>query len=184
MVTSLSNRIGVANELRVILGRHEDRADFGLTMAINAGKSLRQIFDGYVRKELDDLRAQIRLLQQVNRELDKEQKALEDLEARFEKANGRLGAMLLLAEEGKVKSLSWAGIVGSLFKLPPPPTKSVREKPVEDFEVDTLVEGFTLLGELEELRKDIERFSRVYVRDIDDLLSVVDERYRQLRSNE
>lgn len=184
MVLSLSNRIGVANELRAILGKHEDRADFGLSMAVNAGKSLREIFDKYIRKELDDLKAQVQLLQQVGRELEKEQEALEDMERRFEKTDGRLGEMVSLAEEGKIKSLSWAGIVESVFKMPAPRTKSTREKPVEDFEIDTLVKGFALLGELEELRKDIESRSRVYVRDIDDLLSVVDERFRQLGSSE
>jgi hypothetical protein len=88
--------------------------------------------------------------------------------------------MLSLAREGKIKSLSWRGVVATFLGVPSPP-KSTRKERVEDFELDTLVEGFTILGELEELRKDIERWSKTYVRDIDDLLSVIDERFRQLR---
>lgn len=185
----MSNRIGIANDLRVILGRHEDRAGTTLSIAIRVGESLREIFDNYVIKEIDDLRSQIQLLQQVGRELKKEENILNNLEERFEKANNRLNQMLNLVREGKITSLSWRGAVGeSILRMPPRPishgSRTTQEQPVEDFEIDTLVEGFSLLGEIDELRKDIERWSRTYIRDIDDVLSIVDERFRQLRSDE
>ena len=150
----MSNRIEVANELRVVLGRHGDRAETTLSIAVSVGESLRRIFDEYVRKELDDLRSQIQLLQRVGRQLEGEENKLNDIEERFEEKSDRLNQMLSLAKEGKIKSLSWSGVVAeSILRFPSPSKSRVnrKERPIEDFEIDTLVEGFTILGELEEL---------------------------------
>lgn len=167
--------------MRIVLGRHTSRADSTLRIGISVGESLQKIFDEYVRKELEDLRTQIDLLQQVGRDLQKESEALEDLESRFEETSNRLNTMLNVAREGKIKSLSWEGTSKrSPIAFPKPTIVKKTEKPVQDLEIDTLVDGFVILGELEDLRAETERWSTTYVRDIDDLLSVVDERFRQL----
>ena len=84
---SEDDSLTVVDRLRVNLGRHETRASHSIDWAVTVGESLRKNFDSYVRKELDDLREQIDLLQGAGYDLEKEAKNLNALELRFENTN-------------------------------------------------------------------------------------------------
>jgi hypothetical protein len=167
--------------------QHEPRVDAFLLMAIGAGRSLREIFDKYLRKEMDDIRRQVQLLQQVGRDLEKEQKRLDDIELCFEETNTRLNEMLSLASQGKIKSVSFAGLaISTIVDIPQP--RSSKAQPAKyqpkDFELGTLADGFRLLGELENLREDVEKRSGDYVRGMDDIRSIIDEMFEQRGTDE
>lgn len=169
---SEDDSLTVVDRLRVNLGRHETRASLSLDWAVTVGESLRKNFDSYARNELDDLREQTDLLQGAGYDLEKEAKNLNALELRFEKTNNQLNLMLQSAKEGKLKSIRMVKYLSrGLSEVPPLPKR--KGIPLEDFEIDTLIDGFMIIGELEELRKDVERWTETYIRNIETTVSVV-----------
>jgi hypothetical protein len=171
------SRIKVADELRVVLGHHETRFKLTLEMAIKTAESLQTTFETYVQGEVDDIASQIRYLDLVNRDMTKEKTKLAELARSFKRTNAHLTSIISSAREGMVVSIAYRPTRERESYLPSPlPEEEEPPKTVTELNVAILMDAFQIIGEVEELREEVERWSRSFVRDVDDVLSVVDER--------
>lgn len=169
------DRISLMERLKLNLSRHSERATQSLDWAVSVGESLRKNFDTYVNSELNDLREQIDILKLGGYPVEREDSELNDLEIRFEKVNNRLNELLESAKKGKVRSINISKKVkGTIFPRP----KS-HDTAADIFDLDILIEGFYIIGELEDVRKSIERWSLTHIRNIEQTISVVRELYRR-----
>lgn len=172
------NHISIMDRLRLNLSRHSGRASQSLDWAVSVGESLRKNFDTYVNSELNDLREQIELVKIAGYDVAKEDSELQNLELRFDKTNKKLSDMLESAKQGRLKSIKISKSErSSLFTIPK--VEDSKEISPEEFDLDTLIEGFFIIGELEEIRKDIERWSMTHIRTIEQTISVFRELQRR-----
>jgi hypothetical protein len=66
------NRIKVSEDLKALINKHEGRSNFALQTSINRAENLLRTLDEYARIEIEELRQQISLLENVRRDLKKE----------------------------------------------------------------------------------------------------------------
>ena len=169
-------RIATVNELKSIIARHEGRADITLKMAVSTGETLLKMFDEYARVEINEIRQQIELLEKMRRDLNKERSTLRRIENEFNSTYDRLRIMLDLVRDGKIKSISFMEFLAPNTNNIATKHETISQQEPESFELEVLIEGFKIAGELEELRKDVYRWSNSFILEVDDLLSLIDER--------
>jgi len=169
-------RIAAVNELKRIIARHEGRADITLKMAVSTGESLLRMFDEYARVEIKELREQIDILENMHRDLNKERSILRKIENEFNSTYDRLKIMIDLVKEGKIQSISFMEFLSPNINNITHKQEITTQQEPESFELEVLIESFKIVGELEELRKDVQRWSKSFIIEVDDLLSLIDER--------
>jgi hypothetical protein len=170
-------RIQVSEDLKALINKHEGRANFALQTSVSTAESLLRTFDEYVRIEIGELKQQVSLLESVRRDLKKEKEKVRMIEFRFNGTYDRLKRTLELAKDGKITTIATMAI--SNFNENELPNLHMQdEKNLDEsvLEIDVIIESFKIISELEEVRKDVRRWVDTYTGDIDDMVSIVDER--------
>ena len=104
-------------EIREIMERHRERA-MNIAPVVSIGESLMEHFDNFLRREIDDIRRQIEIVQPWFPVSDEETELVK-LESEFETIRIKLNSMLANAKKGNIASLEDIdlGAIMSVFQL-------------------------------------------------------------------
>jgi len=131
-------------EIRDIIARHRERIS-NINIVVSIVRSLADYFNNFVRRELSDIRKQLIILEPwFELELKDEEERLKKLEGEFEDIRSKLNSLLNDAEGGRIKNL-------------------------EEVDLSIITEAFRLVSDVEKLWGDVERWSRVLLRQAETL---------------
>jgi len=131
-------------EIRDIIARHRERIS-NINIVVSIVRSLVDYFNNFVRRELSDIRKQLIILEPwFELELRDEEERLKKLEGEFEDIRSKLNSLLNDAEGGRIKNL-------------------------EEVDLSIITEAFRLVSDVEKLWGDVERWSRVLLRQAETL---------------
>ena len=126
-----------SQEIREILERHAERTS-NVTPIVSIGESLKEHFDNFTRREIDDIRRQLEIVSPWFPVSDEEAE-LQKLEIEFEMLRSNLGLLLTNAKKGKITNL-------------------------EELDLDTIVNVFTMIDNVEKLWNRVQRWSLALLR--------------------
>ena len=126
-----------SQEIREILEKHRERTS-NVTPVISIGESLMEHFNNFTRREIDDIRRQLEIVQPWFPISDEEEE-LRRLEGNFEMLRGKLGSLLTNAKQGKITNL-------------------------ENFDLDTIMDVFKMIDDVEKLWNKVQRWSLALLR--------------------
>ncbi|MBC7112711.1 MAG: hypothetical protein H5T34_01595 [Candidatus Methanomethyliales bacterium] len=126
-----------AQEIREIFERHRERTS-NITPVISIAESLMEHFNTFTRREIDDIRRQLEILEPWFPVSD-EEKELKGLEERFETLRVKLELLLTNAKQGKITSL-------------------------EDLDLSTIMDVFKMIDDVEKLWNKVQRWSHSLLR--------------------
>lgn len=144
-----TSRLDAAKRLKEILSEHRGRMDITLSVAIDAAKSLSELFHEYAEKELRDIREEMNLMKAAGDELNEEEESLEDIDKNYEVTDEKLKKLLERAKNKSIKSIA-------------------------DFDFSLVGSAYTLVEEIYELREKIDRNSRNFIRNSDAIMQMLD----------
>jgi sugar-specific transcriptional regulator TrmB len=107
----------VAQEIREIFERHKERIS-NISPVISIIESLVEHFDTFIRREIDDIRKQLDILDPWF-PISDEKKELNNLENNFETVSSKLLSLLTDVKQGKITDLKSVdlNIIMSAFKI-------------------------------------------------------------------
>ena len=121
-----------SQEIREIFERHKERTG-NVAPIISIGESLMEHFNNFTRREIDDIRRQLEILQPWF-PVSAEETELNSLESDFELLRGQLGLLLSNAKQGNITKL-------------------------EDLDLDTITNIFKMIDDVEKLWNKVQRWS-------------------------
>jgi hypothetical protein len=160
----------------------KSRSSAILKWAVSAARGLKEAFDEYIYKEIVDMKDILNMLQSVQQEVDDERAELKRVELEYYKINDKLNILLESANRNKIKRIDFTKRVGN-YQTPYPPMQqsleldTIENNNLEEEQLDIvlILEAFEIIGEVEELRKKVDRVARNYRRMITNMESVFDE---------
>jgi len=115
-------------------------------MGLKIAEQLQELFDKYIGKELDDITLEVSLLRQIGDDMEREEKILPKIKKEFEETNTKLTKMLSELKNGENLDVSWR----------------------------VIIDAWEIVQDVQQLQKDVGRWSSREIRDHDRLLSMLD----------
>ena len=126
-----------AQEIREIHERHGERTS-NIAPIVSIGESLMEHFSTFTRREIDDIRRQIEIVQPWF-QVSEEETELNRLEGIYEILRGRLSSLLTDAKQGKITNM-------------------------EDLDLDAIMDVFKMINDVEVLWNKVQRWSLALLR--------------------
>ena len=126
-----------SQEIREILERHRERTR-NVAPIVSIGESLKEHFNNFIRREIDDIRRQLEIVQPWF-PASEEEKELNKLENNFEILATGLESLLMNAKQGKIANL-------------------------EDLDTDVIMDVFKMINDVETLWNKVQRWALALLR--------------------
>jgi hypothetical protein len=159
------------------------RMEFITKWTIQSARSLKQIFEEYVHKEVTEMRDILTMMALVGQDVKPERERLRLVEEQYLRVNDELSKIIESADKNRIKRID--------FTKPPPVaqsysyqmpliqehdiTKGIKTSEVDELDISIIIDAFVVVGDVDELRQTIDRHSRNYTQNISNIESVVRE---------
>lgn len=180
-----SKVLQVVARLQTFDTQRKSRSQSILKWAITATKSLKEAFDEYVNEEISEMKDILTMLASVGQEVDEERNEIRKLENRYLRANDELNTIIDSANRNKIRRIDITKNVMRQQEQYTPyglgdnemPSISNRQEvssEVDELDLIVIIEAFSIVGEVDKTRQKIDRLSRNYTKNLNDIKSVFD----------
>ena len=178
----------VVARLQTIDIERKARIEFITKWTIDSARSLKEIFDEYVNKEVTEMKDVLTMMASVGQDVKPERERLRLVEGQYLRVNDELNNIIESANRNRIKRID--------YTKPPPVAqpygyeaplmqehdiKGIKSSEVEELDISIIIDAFVVVGDVDELRQTIDRHSRNYTRNISDIESIVGEYLRRER---
>jgi hypothetical protein len=176
----------VVARLQTIDTQRKARLEFIVKWAVGAARTLKDAFDEYVNKEVIEMKEILTMLASVGQDVEEDREKLRQTENEYLRVNDELNDVIDSANRNKIKGIDFTkperpqqGYPYPPQRVQSPPRMETESSEVEELDILTIIEAFSIIGDVDEMRQRIDRHARNYTRSVGDIASIFDELLRR-----